>query len=610
MNAIYQNAGLAVLAALAGLPAASAQACSLSTGQVVINEVLPAPSSGAEWVELYNTTGTDLNIGGCYIDDIAAGGGSPYLIPAGTTVPAYGFWTLDRASYFNNGGDDVRLLKSDAATVLDAKTYGATGYDVSWYRTPDGGSWAGLTTTNPTKGTTNGGNTACGSGTWRKGNLEIHHINIGQGDSTLIVGPTGRSILIDAGETYWNSSQDAITEGAYIQQVLGCKSLDYVLNTHFHNDHIGYVNYGGLWHLVEIQGFTVGQMLHRDYNTYLGTTSGTFTNWKTYLEGIGKAKLHPAIAVEGTGQVNLGTGVSFNIVAVDGNHQLVPGNFSTAPTPPSENDYAIGSVLRYGKFDYWIGGDFSGEFSTSTFGYAYHDIEVTTSDEIKDVDVYRVNHHGSDHSNNPAFLDQLDPEVSIISVGNDNTYGHPRQTVVDRLLATSDVYMTEHGDPNTNTGSAVIGGNIVVKTSNGVNYTVNGNPYVATDPVRIDNDVDGYFWGVDPDDYNFNVMPAYNGGCDLAYQKCLVPPSLTGASAGTRSITVLWNTAPVVDSYRVYRASSAPGPYTLVKSALADAASSWTDTGLSTGNRYYYQMTSIVDGKESIFSGYVTAVAN
>jgi ribonuclease BN (tRNA processing enzyme) len=611
MNALYEKGALslAVLAALAGAPVAGAEACSLTAGQVLINEVLPAPSSGAEWVELYNTTGTALAIGGCYVDDIAGGGGSPYLIPAGTTIPAYGYWTLDRSSYFNNGGDDVRLLKGDAATVLDAKTYGSTGYDASWYRTPDGGAWAGLTTGNPTKGTTNGGNAACGTGTWQSGKLEIHHINIGQGDSTLIVGPTGRSMLIDAGESYWNSSQDAITEGTYIQQVLGCKSLDYVLITHFHNDHIGYVDHGGLWHLVEVQGFQVGQMLHRDYNTYLGTTSGTFANYKTYLEGIGKAKLHPVIAVEGTGQVNLGIGVAFNIVAVDGNHHLKPGDFSTATTPPSENDFSIGAVLRYGKLDYWIGGDFSGEFSTSTYGYSYHDIEVTVSDEIKDVDVYRVNHHGSDHSNNQTFIDQLDPEVSIISVGDANTYGHPRQPVVDRLLATGDVYQTEHGDPNVNTGNAVIAGNIVVATTDGVNYTVNGNPYVATDPVRADNDVDGYFWDVDIDDYDFNVMPAYNGGCDLEYQKCLVPPVMLSATAGSKSIMVNWDTAPTVDSYRVYRATSANGTYTLVKSGLADTASSWTNTGLASGTRYYYKMTSVVDGKVSAYSGYVTAVA-
>src|SRR5512141_1323797 len=68
----------------------------------------------------------------------------------------------------------------------------------------------------------------CGTGTWTSGNLEIHHIDIGQGDSALIVGPTGKSLLLDAGETNWNSSVKAQIIGPYVEVVLGCKSLDYV----------------------------------------------------------------------------------------------------------------------------------------------------------------------------------------------------------------------------------------------------------------------------------------------------------------------------------------------------------------------------------------------
>jgi hypothetical protein len=77
--------------------------CTVTAGDVLINEVLPAPQTGPEWVELYNTTGSAVDIGHCVIDDID-GGSSPYHIPAGTTVPAGGFWTLDRTNYFNNGG--------------------------------------------------------------------------------------------------------------------------------------------------------------------------------------------------------------------------------------------------------------------------------------------------------------------------------------------------------------------------------------------------------------------------------------------------------------------------------------------------------------------------
>ncbi len=367
----------------------------------------------------------------------------------------------------------------------------------------------------------------CGTGSWQSGNLEIHHINIGQGDATLIVGPTGKSLLFDAGEENWNSSAKAQIVGPYTEGVLGCKSLDYVVMSHFQADHIGYVGYGGLWHLVEVQGFTVGTTLIRNYNTHLGTVSGTFTNWKAYLEGAGQSKFHPAFAVEGPGQVNLGAGVFFNIVAINGNGAIIAGDFSEDATPPSENDYSIGALVSYGNFDEWIGGDLSGHYVTSGFGYSYHDIELSAAPEVGDVDVYRVNHHGSSYSSSSTFINQLDPEVSIVTVGNGNTYGHPTQTVMNRLLATSTVYVTERGDANTNIGSAIVAGHIVVRTSNGSSYTVNGTSFTATEPTRSDVDGDGYFAEVDPNDSASNIIPAPNGGYGPTYQSNSVTCSVT-----------------------------------------------------------------------------------
>jgi beta-lactamase superfamily II metal-dependent hydrolase len=367
---------------------------------------------------------------------------------------------------------------------------------------------------------------ACGSGTWSAGNLEIHHINIGQGDSTLIVGPTGKSLLFDAGEANWNSSAKAQIIGPYIEGVLGCKSIDYVAISHFHLDHAGYVGYGGLWNLVEVQGFSVGKTLVRDYNTYLGDTSGTFDNWKTYLAGSGNAQLNPVTVTDGTDQVDLGSGVAFRIVAHDGNGAIYAGNFSGDASPPSENDYSIGAVLSYGAFDEWIGGDLDGMYEVGGFGYTYHDIELSAAREVGDVDVYKVNHHASSHSSSQTFVNQLDPEVSIVTVGNGNTYGHPDQSIMNRLLSTSTVYMTERGNTNTNIGSAIVAGHIVIKTSNGTTYTVNGTAYTATEPIRIDADNDGYFAEVDPADNNSATIPSSNGGCNSTYQNCSVACSI------------------------------------------------------------------------------------
>ena len=371
----------------------------------------------------------------------------------------------------------------------------------------------------------------CGTGTWTSGNLEIHHIDIGQGDSALIVGPTGKSLLFDAGETNWNSSAKAQVIGPYIEGVLGCKSLDYVLVSHFHLDHIGYVGYGGLWNLVEAQAFTVGTTLLRNYSAYLGDSSATLTNWKTYLQGAGQAKLHPVTAIEGMSQVDLGAGVTFNIVALDGNGALLAGDFHGDAYPPSENDYSIGAVLSYGNFDEWMGGDLDGQYEQG-FGYTYHDIELTVAPEVGDVDVYKANHHGSSHSSSATFINQLDPEVSIVSLGNGNTYGHPAQDTMDRLLATSTVYLTERGNTSTNIGSGIVAGNIVIKTTNGTSYTVNGAPYMATEPTRTDTDGDGYFVEADPNDNNSGALPGPNGGCDSNYQVCSASVTSCDVTAG------------------------------------------------------------------------------
>lgn len=511
-----------------------------ANGEVVINEVAwmgTTVSYADEWIELYNTTGQSISLSGW---TLRATDGEPNISLSGTIEP-HGYFLLERTDDTSVPNIPADLIYtgslSNTSEILELRDASGNLIDTvnQWYA-GDNTTKATMERTNPLISGTDPANWNTSTNTYDvgfgtpkainshvtgggtpSGDLEIHHINVGQGDSTLVVSPTGKTLLIDAGESYWNSSIDARKVGPYIESVTGSKHIDYVLITHFHLDHIGYVNYGGLWHLIEQQGFTVGQMIHRDYTNYLGTTSGTFDNWKVYLEGDGNSKLNPTIAIEGTSQIDLGGGVIVDIVATDGNGAMKVGDFSSDSNPPSENDYSIGVKIRYGAFDEWIGGDISGQYYNSSFGYSYHDIELSVAKEVGDVDVFRVNHHGSDHSNSATFVNQLDPEVSIISVGDNNTYGHPRQSVMDLLLLTSDVYMTERGDLTTDIGSSVVAGDIVIITD-GITYTVNDTIYTAIDPIRIDLDGDGYFAEVDPDDNNPSIWPLPNGGYDLIYQ--------------------------------------------------------------------------------------------
>jgi beta-lactamase superfamily II metal-dependent hydrolase len=359
-----------------------------------------------------------------------------------------------------------------------------------------------------------------GGGSWQPGWLEIHHIAAGPAVSTLVVGPSGRSLLVDAGEGEWASEAGASIIGPYLKSVLGTSYLDYVLVSHFHLDHTGAPGHGGLWHLFHRQGVTVGKLLHRDFHGFPGEGSATLVKWRDYLAGDGKALVHPEVARLGTEQIDLGPGVTVAIVAVDGNGRIAPGTLANDPAPPSENDYSVALVMRYGQLDYFFGGDLSGETLISELGYSYHDIEQAAAPLIRDIDVYRVSHHGSAHSSSPTLLAQMKPRASIIQVDDGNTDGHPHQATVDRLSALGPVYLTERGSEDTNLRGARVVGAVVLATQDGVEYWLAGERTLASDPARIDADGDGYFREADPDDLSAAATPAPRGGCDFAHQTC------------------------------------------------------------------------------------------
>ena len=128
---------------------------------IVLNEFLADPYSlyTEEWIELYNPSPDDVDLGGYILNDLIVGGGDPYTIPPGTIILAGGFLVFNESTVIfklNNDGDTINLIKPDGVTVQDSYSYGSSSNDVSIGRETDGGSTWVIQST-PTPGASNVG---------------------------------------------------------------------------------------------------------------------------------------------------------------------------------------------------------------------------------------------------------------------------------------------------------------------------------------------------------------------------------------------------------------------------------------------------------------------
>lgn len=121
-----------------------------------INEIFPSPrnKNANEWVELYNPTSKDIDLSGFRIDDAPDTRAKPYTIPKGTIIPANGYWVWETHGFFDDNGDQVRLLAPDGK-LIDSLSYSTTEADKSYIRLPDGKDWYFLMSLTPTKGIEN-----------------------------------------------------------------------------------------------------------------------------------------------------------------------------------------------------------------------------------------------------------------------------------------------------------------------------------------------------------------------------------------------------------------------------------------------------------------------
>jgi hypothetical protein len=125
----------------------------------------------------------------------------------------------------------------------------------------------------------------------------------------------------------------------------------------------------------------------------------------------------------------------------------------------------------------WVGSRLSDSFWGVLGGAVDVETVAAKSNTVsRGVDVVHANHHGSGHSSNSEYVSVLAPQASLISCGYDNSHGHPAQTVLDRLLNTGDVFLTNVCALDRAYGRSVFAdGDIVLSSIDGASFHISGS---------------------------------------------------------------------------------------------------------------------------------------
>lgn len=247
--------------------------------------------------------------------------------------------------------------------------------------------------------------------------LSLYFLDIGQGNATLIVSPTGRTLLIDGG-------RDGMGRSVIVPEMqrLGVKALDYMVATHYDSDHIGGLD--------EVAAVYPPSIAYDGGDAILPFSAPDQNIFSAYVRAVGAAR---RTITPGT-ILDLGGGAVATCIVVNG--RLVSGGSVDIVGRRDRNDQpdnsaSIGLLVQFGDFDFFLAGDLTGGGLNTT------DVESTVAQLVGDVDVLQISHHGSRTSSNGAFLRTLKAEVGIIQVGRDNTFGHPAIEVTDRFVTTA-----------------------------------------------------------------------------------------------------------------------------------------------------------------------------
>ena len=218
----------------------------------------------------------------------------------------------------------------------------------------------------------------------------IHFFDVGEGDSTLVE-CDGHYMLIDGGNPSYSSFLYSYLEKRDI------KYIDYIVCTHEHEDHVG-----GLAGALNYASVGLA------YAPVTESETKAFNSFIKYLDAQGKS-----LTVPKAGEIfSLGSATVQIVGPID--MSLAEDNI---------NNSSIVLHIKYGSTSFLITGD-AEEAEELSIVESHFDIKSN---------VMKIGHHGSYTSTTDAFIKAIDPEYCIISVGEDNAYGHPHDEVMDRI---------------------------------------------------------------------------------------------------------------------------------------------------------------------------------
>ena len=233
--------------------------------------------------------------------------------------------------------------------------------------------------------------------------LEVHFFDVGQGDSIFIETPNKRQVLIDGGP------DKTVLEKLNQAMPFYDQTIDLVVLTHPDADHIT-----GLIEVLEY--YQIGRILTSGFEK----DTATYKKWQELI----KQKEIPLTIVQAGQNIILQDGIILEI--------LWPDQYLIELSNKNTNNGSIVARLVYNQSEFLLTGDIEKEIEKY----------LVNQDIWLESDVLKIAHHGSKTSSIQSFINKVNPEIAVISVGENNRYNHPNETVLERLKNSS-IYRTD-----------------------------------------------------------------------------------------------------------------------------------------------------------------------